>query len=89
MTLLIGIILFFSGLCLMVMWWPSILIALQGILVVTLLLWGVIVTLIGYSEKKAQREYQAAVTGDAQATDAATDAESAPEARTHRSSILL
>jgi hypothetical protein len=36
--------------------------ALQGIIALTLLVWGAVAVLVGYSEMKARREYSAAIS---------------------------
>lgn len=60
-VLLIGIVLLALGLSLAVAWWPALLLALQGIAVLSLFFWGAILLLVGYSEQKAAREFAKAV----------------------------
>lgn len=61
MVIVVGIILLALGICLAVAWLPQFLMALQGIVALTLLAWGCIAILVGYSEMKARREYSAAI----------------------------
>jgi hypothetical protein len=77
MPLLIGIILLALGLSLCVMWWsPAFVAALQVLLVISLLLWGLILTLVGYSAMKASREFEEAVnSGDDNSLEAANAAD--------------
>jgi hypothetical protein len=75
MPLLIGIIFLALGLSLCVMWWsPAFVAALQVLVVISLLLWGVILTLVGYSAMKASREFDEAVNSesDVQTAESAT-----------------
>jgi hypothetical protein len=62
--MLIGIILLALGLSLAVVWNAQVLQALQGLLPLGLLFFGVIVLLVGYSERKAAREYKEAISDD-------------------------
>ncbi len=61
-VLLFGIILLALAVSLAVAWWPAFLLALQGIVVVSLFFWGAILLLVGYSEQKAAREFAKAVS---------------------------
>jgi hypothetical protein len=61
MVTLIGIILLALGISLAVVWQPAVLTVLMGIIPLTLIVWGGIIVLIGYSEVKARREYNKAV----------------------------
>jgi multisubunit Na+/H+ antiporter MnhG subunit len=62
MPLLIGIICLALGVSLAVVWWsPAFVAAMQVLLVIVLLLWGLISTLVGYSALKAGREFQEAI----------------------------
>jgi multisubunit Na+/H+ antiporter MnhG subunit len=66
MPLLIGIICLALGVSLAVVWWsPAFVAAMQVLLVIVLLLWGLISTLVGYSALKAGREFQEAINQDA------------------------
>lgn len=62
MVLLIGIILLALGISLAVAWSHAFLIALQGLVAIGCLLVGIIFLLVGYSEMKARREYNTAVS---------------------------
>jgi hypothetical protein len=61
-VLLIGIVFLALGISLAVAWWPAFLLALQGIVVLSLFFWGAILLLVGYSEQKAAREFVKAVS---------------------------
>jgi hypothetical protein len=72
MVTLIGIILLALGLSLAVVWQTPVLAVLMGIIPLTLIFWGGLIVLIGYSEVKARREYRTAVgQGDDDAVPAA------------------
>ena len=68
MVILIGLILLAVGISLAVNQWAALLVTLQALLTLSLLFWGGILVLVGYSELKARREY-------AQATRPETDGE--------------
>jgi hypothetical protein len=61
MAILIGIILLALGLSLAVVWQVQVLQAIQGILPLALLFFGAIIVLVGYSERKAAREFDSAI----------------------------
>jgi hypothetical protein len=64
MAIITGLILLALGISLLVVWWsPAFIAALQVLVVLTLLFWGMISVLVGYSEKKAAREYKEAFAG--------------------------
>jgi len=60
MVTLVGLILLALSISLAVAWWPSVVIALQGALVLGLFFVGTLVFLVGYSELKARRDYKLA-----------------------------
>ena len=64
MAILVGIILLALGLSLAVVWSGQVLQAVQGLLPLTLLFFGMIIVLVGYSERKAAREYTKAISDD-------------------------
>ena len=66
MVLLTGIILLALGVSLCVVWWsPAFVAALQVLIALSLLLWGAIFSLVGYSAMKARREYETALGNEA------------------------
>jgi hypothetical protein len=81
MPLLIGIICLALGVSLAVAWWSAAFVAaLQVLLVVALLLWGLISTFVGYSALKAGREYdEGASQGSGSEMQASPKAASATE----------
>jgi hypothetical protein len=73
MVLLIGIIFLALGLSLAVAWHVAFVQVLQGLTPLFLLFMGSIFLMVGYSERKARREYDAAIHDD--------EAESTPRRR--------
>lgn len=71
MAIIIGLVLLALGISLAVGWWQQFLFALQGLTVVSLLLWGGIMVLVGYSEMKAKREFSDALNRDPEAASEA------------------
>ena len=69
MVLLIGIICLALGLSLAVAWNAAFVEVLQGLVPLFLLFLGTIFLLVGYSERKARREYDAAIHDDEPATE--------------------
>ncbi len=67
MPIIIGVVLLALGISLAVAWWPQLIVALQGGLVLTLLFCGAVLLLVGYSEMKARREYASAINDDTEA----------------------
>lgn len=61
MVILIGCIMFFLGVVAFVAWLPMTFYFLQGIVAFSLLFWGLLAMIVGYSERKARREYQTAL----------------------------
>ncbi len=61
MGLAIGFLLFTLGLVAFWGWWPATLVFLKGLVAFSLLFWGFIAVLLGYSEHKAKREFSAAL----------------------------
>jgi len=61
MVLLISIIFLALGISLAVVWGGAVIMVLKGIVPLLLLFLGAIFLMVGYSERKAGREYQAAV----------------------------
>lgn len=61
MAILVGIILLALGLSLTVVWSAQVLQAIQGLLPLGLFFLGFVVLLVGYSERKAAREYDEAI----------------------------
>jgi len=66
MVTLVGVILLALGLSLAVVWQASVVDVLMGVIPLSLIFWGGLALLIGYSEVKARREYRKAVSGDAE-----------------------
>lgn len=64
MALPIGILLFILGVVAVWAWWSVLLPFLQGLVAFSLLFWGLIAIIIGYSERKARRECNAAMEDD-------------------------
>jgi hypothetical protein len=64
MALLIAIILLALGSSLAVVWHAAFLQVLQGLAPLLLLFIGLIFLVVGYSERKARREYDAAIHDD-------------------------
>ena len=65
MPLIIGLIALALGISLTVAWWSAAFVAaLQVLFVVSLLFWGLVLVLVGYSEMKAAREYDEAAHGE-------------------------
>ena len=64
MALLWGIILLALGLSLAVMWSAQVFAALQGILPLFFLFLGLVFLIVGYSERKAARECDAATENE-------------------------
>ena len=62
MVLLLGIIFLAFGVSLAVVWSAAVVMVLKGLLPLLLLFLGGIFLLVGYSERKAKREYQDAVS---------------------------
>lgn len=61
MAILVGIIFLALGLSLAVVWNAQVVQVLQGIVPLAFLFFGFIVVLVGYSERKAAREYDKAI----------------------------
>ena len=61
MVLLLGIIFLALGVSLAVVWSAAVIMVIKGLLPLLLLFLGAIFLLVGYSERKAKREYQDAV----------------------------
>lgn len=59
MALLLGVIILALAVSLAVLWWSQVVLVIQGLIVIVLFKAGVILMLIGYSRKKAEREYSA------------------------------
>lgn len=64
MAILIGFICIALGVSLAAGQWESFLVVLRGVLALSLMFWGLVSVLVGYSEMKARREYTAAVNDD-------------------------
>lgn len=64
MAILVAIILLALGLSLAVAWNAAVVLVLQGLAPLLLVFFGAIFLLVGYSERKAAREYQEAVHDD-------------------------
>ena len=69
MAMLIGIILLALGLSLTFVWQAQVVQYLQGLLPTLLLFFGLIVLLVGYSERKAAREFDKAIHDDEEEDD--------------------
>jgi hypothetical protein len=66
MALPIGLLLFILGIVAVIAWWSAVFPFLQGLVALTLILWGALAILIGISERKAKADFEAAVRdGDA------------------------
>ena len=81
MAIWIGLIFLALGISLAVIWWNTFVLALQGIVVLALLLGGVIAVLVGYSEIKAAREYREAVASGRKKSKAAKKAKKEKQRR--------
>ena len=74
--LLIGLIFLAFGISLLVAWWSAAFVAaLQVLLVVLLLICGIVLTLVGYSTLKAQRDIGRAIANDDTMNHAASESE--------------
>jgi len=62
MAIISGLILLALAICLAVFWSEAVLMVLQGALVIALFLAGFVTTMVGYSRKKAEREYARATS---------------------------
>ena len=71
MSILLGLILVALGISLAVVWWSTVLMVLQGLLVLGLLFIGCLMYLIGYSEIKARREYAQGASPETEAREKA------------------
>jgi len=75
---LIGIIFLALGISLAVVWSASIVVVLKGIIPLLLFFLGAVFLLVGYSERKASREYAASTEDEGtQATGGSTPSEAA------------
>ena len=80
MALPIGFLLFILGLVAYWRWLPETFWFLQGLVTASLLFWGMIALLVGYSEYKARRECDAAMHDEtAGANGSAKKAEAGPD----------
>lgn len=61
MALVIGFLLFLLGLVAFWGWLPATLPFLKGLVAFSLLFWGAVAMLLGVSERKAKREFRAAL----------------------------
>ncbi len=59
--MLLGLIFIALGVVLAVIWTTEFLFVLKGVLILSLLFWGVVALLIGLSQRKARRSYAAAL----------------------------
>ncbi|HEX8463342.1 MAG TPA: hypothetical protein VF627_01880 [Abditibacterium sp.] len=64
MALAIGFLLFLLGIVTFIGWLPETLYFLKGFVSFSLLLWGFLALIMGYSQRKADREFQRAVRDD-------------------------
>jgi len=80
MALPIGILLFILGSVAYYCWLPQTFYFLQGLTACSLLFWGIIAITVGYSERKARRECDAAMHDEVPGTTPASAAEPKPEA---------
>jgi hypothetical protein len=64
MALAIGFLLFLLGLVTTIGWWDPNFVFLKGLVSFSLLFWGLLALLMGYSERKAKREFAKAVNDD-------------------------
>jgi hypothetical protein len=64
MALQIGALLFILGVVAVWAWWSALLPVIQALVALSLLFWGLIGMIIGYSERKARRECLAAMNDD-------------------------
>lgn len=76
MGLAIGFLLFLLGLVAFWGWLPATLPFLEGLVAFSLLFWGFIALLIGYSEHKAKREFTAALRDKKSPAEAETETDS-------------
>jgi hypothetical protein len=78
MPLIFGLICLALGISLAVVWWtPAFVAALQVLLVIALLFCGLVLSLVGYSAIKADREFREAVSGDGESRKS-DDSDGAP-----------
>jgi hypothetical protein len=64
MALAIGFLLFLLGMVTFVGWWPETIPFWKGFTSLSLLFWGLLALIVGYSERKAKREFAKAITDD-------------------------
>ena len=64
MALAIGFLLFLLGIVTYVAWLPATFYFLQGLTTFSLIFWGFLALLLGYSERKAKREFQRAISDE-------------------------
>ncbi len=75
MGLAIGFLLFLLGLVAFVGWLPATLPFLKGLVAFSLLFWGFIALLLGFSERKAKLEFQAALKDEKSPLETAENSE--------------
>jgi hypothetical protein len=61
MALAIGFLLFLLGMVTFVGWWPETIPFWKGFTSLSLLFWGSLALIVGYSERKAKREFAKAI----------------------------
>lgn len=59
--MLLGLIFIALGVLLAVVWTTEFVVVFKGVLILSLLFWGVVALLIGLSQRKARRSYNAAL----------------------------
>lgn len=75
MALAIGILLLVLGTVAFFAWLPATFYFLQGFVAFSLLFWGLLAFLMGFSERKAKSEFERAVRDEAETVDASADGE--------------
>ena len=68
MVILVGIILLALGISLCVAWSGAVLLVLKGVVPLTLLFFGALFLLVGYSERKGAREFEKMVNSSTNET---------------------
>lgn len=78
MALPIGFLLFILGCVALIAWAAEALVFLKGAVAFGLVLWGLVAMLVGYSERKARREFKTAVGSEPSAASNAENGSKEP-----------
>ncbi len=70
MALAIGFLLFVLGIIAFFAWMPGTFYFLQGLTAFSLIFWGFLALLLGYSERKAKREFERAIRDERESASA-------------------